>query len=487
MSTHVLWLSSCLLALAATLPASAKPIIEADATGERPKLVFSCPTTPGERGFQYFERIHRELFDEMGYDFELRSQARQDVIRLLKEGAIDGDCGRHKRFVELSGLDNVVRSNTPLRSVVFSLWQREGGSKETARSQLTIAHQKNLLFLTPALETMGFKSVVLADSSDALIRGLIRGDFDAFVHYDTAAEANRKTLETLDIKNQGQVISLPIYTYFQKKHKGLLKEYSERLKRKLNAKPFKPPHDPHIPTPKGNEILFTCSIPADSPRFRQLSWIYGKVFKAQGHSFKMVSVPRARESVELKRQRVSGSCARAVSFIKQTPNIVGLDVHVANSVLQLWSRTIKEKFSTLGELPTGSSLAYVRGTHAIETLLASQTSNLRYVEVPNTSVGIRMLDAGRLDYFVGFRANTAEIIHSLSTRNDLFVVGELEGEPVHPILTEHHSALREATTRLLNELVEIHSATTLVEITPDFAPHHSEYPPSKTKMRAPKK
>lgn len=438
---------------------------EAASGDGRPTLTLTCLSQSNQLGFQYFESINRKIFDEMGYNLKLEHDNHSEVLRRLQSGEIDGDCGRHNDFIELTGIDTLIKAKHPFRVVSFNLWQNPKVPVNRARSSLTAGYNNDLPFIGAHLERIKFQQLTGYPSDAKLIEALITGTLDAIVNFDTAMEPFQKTLKQHNIVNKGAILSVPIYTLLHKRHEHLIDEYSERLKKALATKPFKPPFSARIPKQHPNEIVFSCSIPEDSKTFSQIEKIYRMAFDNLGFKFRLISLPRVRESAELKRQNISGSCGRGISFLTDDVTAVTVEVKVAMPDISIWSRTPGNQFRSIEDIPSGSRVTYVRGTSTIERspMITDQTS-ITLIGVANTAVGIRMLDAKRIDYHLESELNTRHILKNMPTQHSIYSAGAISGEMITPLLTEQWKHLAQPLKQELTRLMKVNGVDQLIDI-----------------------
>ncbi len=432
---------------------------------ERPTLTFTCLTDASQLGFRYYKEINRQVFGDMGYNFKLEHDNQSDALRRLRSGEVDGDCGRHNQFIELTGIRTLVQAQHPFRVVTFNLWQKPNISASTTRSDMSVGYNSNMLFIKTILERMKFKQLTGLVSNEQLVDRVIDGSLDATINFGTAMEPFQRKMSQNGIINKGPILSVPIYSLFQKRHEHLVGDYSQRLKMALIAKPFRPPFNARIPKKFPNEIVFSCSIPTNSQTFTRVERVYRAAFDALGFNFRMISLPRVRESAELQRQNISGSCGRAASFLTEDMPAVAVDVKVASPELNVWSRDANDQLDSLSDIPAGSLAAYVRGSTTIErNPIILNMKSVQFVGVANTAVGIRMLDALRVDYYLESKVNAANVLNSIRTRNSIYNVGEIPGERITPLLTEQWKHLAEPLEKELKAMLKQYGVEKVIDI-----------------------
>lgn len=440
-------------------------------TLERPQMVFTCLTQANQLGFQYFEKTHRKIFADMGYEFRLEHSDKDQALAGLKSGKFDGDCGRHSDFIKLTGLNHLIRASYPFRVISFNLWYGPNTPSDKPRKSLSVGYNNNLLFIRPTLERMDFRKLKGLPNETQIVNGLVNGSFDATISFGTAMEPFSELILAKGIRNEGPALSVPVYTLLHDRHAALVDDYNRRLKQALIERPFKPPFSARIPQRQANEIIFSCSVPKDSNRFALLEQVYSEAFNALGYKFRLISLPRVRESAELNRQNIAGSCGRTSSFLRTNPKAVAVNIPAAYANLRIWSRSPNEIFTSIADIPPRSRIGYVRGSSAIEQGgIVDNHPRLSFLGVTNTAVGIKMLDAKRIDYYLGFKINTINILTSITTRNSIYSAGDIDGEKIVPILTEQWGHLATDLERELKLLMEKHNANKLTDIAIPLTP-----------------
>lgn len=181
-------------------------------------------------------------------------------------------------------------------------------------------------------------------------------------------------------------------------------------------------------------IVFGCSVSANNQYYEQAESFYRKVFTKLGYRFSMLSLPRTRELAELKKGQLEGSCGRRFSPPYAVfPELVRVPVAIGTLSQVLLSRDATPGIPSLSDLPDGKRIAYVRGG-ITATEFVNQYPNLDPIAVVDAEVGIKMLAAGRVDYFLGISITTRDVLTRLHFDQKIYQHVQMNKLEIYPYL-----------------------------------------------------
>lgn len=198
-------------------------------------------------------------------------------------------------------------------------------------------------------------------------------------------------------------------------------------------------------------IVFSCWIPPSVPLHQRLSTLYTKAFDALGYDFEMYYRPNQRSLMEARAGVTDGDCARTDTYAQENPDmpLVRVEAQIASTSLEVWSSVPGLEINSLDGLAARDyRIGYVRGHVAVSSLM-EHYPGLRLTSVTGTEHGLKMLNAGRLDLFLGTSVSTRQEIEALQLPATLYSAGHLMVLRGHPYLSREREAL---ATRLAEEL-----------------------------------
>lgn len=201
-------------------------------------------------------------------------------------------------------------------------------------------------------------------------------------------------------------------------------------------------------------------MPPKYPVFEQIERLYRNAFQQLGYHFTLVSLPRTREVAEVLNSRLDGSCARPdVAPFSNSDQVIRLEAPVARAIPQLLTH-----FESLSDINTSyreAKLAYVRGSQWANqdfSLLGQRES----IGVTTVDLGIKMLAAKRIGFFVDNGAMQDMILESMDIETPLY--RHALGEPyyLYPFISRDHQELVEPLEKSLTQAMQETAGTVLL-------------------------
>lgn len=192
-------------------------------------------------------------------------------------------------------------------------------------------------------------------------------------------------------------------------------------------------------------IVFSCWIPPSLPLHHRLKTLYVNAFDALGYDFEMHYRPNQRSLMEAKAGVSDGECARTAGYGRENPdsNLIRVNTQIASTYLEAWSNAPDRKLENIEALLNASyRIGYVRGHVAIQTIM-EQFPQLHLTSVTSTEHGLKMLSAGRLDFFINTSVSTRQELDNLDLPTAVYPAGHLMTLRGHPYLNARHRALAE--------------------------------------------
>jgi len=199
-------------------------------------------------------------------------------------------------------------------------------------------------------------------------------------------------------------------------------------------------------------IHFSCMAKFDSPLFLSIQRIYKQAFEALDYDFLMSHAPSLRSAANSKSGRTDGNCARTLTFMKNGgTNLIVIDVPLTKARYWAWSLSPEVKVASFEDIARHHyKIALRHGMVPIEIPL-SQYPEINSIRVINSSQGLKLLAAGRVDLYIDERELISHPMQKTKISVPLYHAGLLHEENVFPVLHRKHAAIADAFTQELRK------------------------------------
>ncbi len=213
-------------------------------------------------------------------------------------------------------------------------------------------------------------------------------------------------------------------------------------------------------------IVFSCWVPPQFTAYGEMEVLYRDAFDALGYDFQMQHRPSQRSLQEAVHGVTDGECIRTGNVLTRSEDfeLIRVDALLVTADLEAWGTEKPEestRFSSMADLAQGDyRIGYPRGAEAVPELIARfQVENTH--PVANPEVGLRMLAAGRLDFYVDTGPVIRMTLREMDLPVPLYAVGKLMPLEGYPYLNRRHQHLlpdlaRELRARLSPEGLSQH-------------------------------
>ncbi len=415
-------------------------------TDTRPTITFVCEPRPNQPNYNDALNYLTGVFDELGYRYIQKHENAKEAIRQLKAGEVDGDCGRLNGFAEMAGLaDDYVPLDPVYVHASFSSWYLK---RPTApRDRLRVGYNSNAILLEKHLREMGFEQLFPITKQADLTQLVIDGELDMVINYDGAMDFAADNIDSKALKQTNSFMTQPVRPYIHKSlAQKLSKDWPAAAKKSLEA--IKTPYEvTAIPAKVKGKVTFSCSLVPNNNLFRYLDHYYSKMFRSLGYEFQLVSMPRTRETHELSKGSIDGSCGRTIAHQSQQANVIRVNTPIIASHIRVWSRNPGHEIESLEELSPSSTLVLVRGTSILDNKLKSFKGQV--VHAANMATAVKMLAAGRVDYLIGFELTFQNSIAGAVIQSPIYAVGKFESVALYPYFHDEQLELAQRLEQLL--------------------------------------
>ena len=196
---------------------------------------------------------------------------------------------------------------------------------------------------------------------------------------------------------------------------------------------------------KENIFLMSINRPEGSPLYKWVELIYTEVFRRLNIKLEVMYHPLKRASIEANLGRVDGEPARIYAYGASYPNLVRVEESVFS--MSVISYTADPSTSGLSDWEslrnTEYKVGYPKGMKICENNLLKVVKAERLFKVTETSHGLRMLAAGRIDLYVDDlnSANPILLNNEYDLKDKIHVAGIMEEVPLYMYVHKKHRSL----------------------------------------------
>ncbi len=408
---------------------------------ESKSLHFSCNSSPDMPDYQYIDSIIRPVLSKAGYSVSITQYTPKQALDLLQNQKVDGDCGRVPVFNQVTNL-NLIRVDPAFRNGTLAIWGRQAlyDQLRDNPSSIKVGFLANTAQEPRLLKSLGYEDNQGYDSINNMVDALLDGDIDVLITYGATMVGREQQLQQAGIKKLRHLMTFPVHLFLQPRHRSIAQQLSKAISEYKSQTPYVLFGDDPLPSLRENTILFSCAVPQKHPQFDELEQFYRQVFNLLGYGFTMASVPRAREVAELNSGRVDGTCGRtALPPFSNHPHLIQIATPIGRHRPQVLTNHFQQQIQSLKDLDPDKTLAYVRGSEGLSD--QHFPAGLKRIPVTNADIAIKMLAAGRIDYFIDTPLTIEASLKRLSINRPLYHSSVMQQAEYFPFLHKRHSNL----------------------------------------------
>ena len=203
------------------------------------KISFSCWIPPASQYHAKLERIYREAFAALGYDFEMIYRPMQREIHEANQGISDGVCARDVSYLSSAPQSPLLRVDVVVARTELQVWSHYPGIRIANASQLNSSPLRvgyvrgssgnESIFTEERLAT----AQVLIDAEVGL-KMLSAGRIDLLIIIDATVKRLLPKMQLRkNIYNVGTLYSQQAYVHLHPRHRDLLPAFTEELRRRI--------------------------------------------------------------------------------------------------------------------------------------------------------------------------------------------------------------------------------------------------------------
>lgn len=419
--------------------------------------------------YQYIRSITSPVFKNHGYTLTIKNYSNKETLKNIKNRTLDGDCGRPAFFNKRFGL-NLHKVEPAFRTAVLALWAIEKTAAAVTPENLRVGHLTSATLFAESARQAGYTNLKAFNSYKAMLSALKNKSIDSIATYEAAIHPHQDKYNLIKIK---QLAALPIFLYLQPDLKHLSNDLAKAISQRKTVAPYSVNTNQPLPTKRNNnEMIFGCSSSKNSQIFKTAESFYGSVFKEMGYTLTMVALPRAREIAELNKGILDGTCARGnYPPFNQSANLIKLKTPIATVTYEVIATTPQPPFQHPADIPKGKRIAFVRGSPIADKLLEKHPAKNR-IPVTNVDIGMKMLAARRIDYYVDFYESYSEILHNENFSTAFFSISNFDPTPLYPYINKRHQHIKNTLEAEINaQLSDDNRIRMLFDNNRDKSPH----------------
>ncbi len=206
-----------------------------------PKIVFSCAYPDDLPIFQQVKSVYKTAFFNLGYDFDMIpvSTSRRS-LQDSERGVIDGECGRTADLPMLAKGTRLMKVDVLLLTTEFGIWGRSNtvrvSPEDLNKGNYSLAYYEGSLILERYIKENHLAAQKVL-STELGLKMLAAGRFDLLLMSSDVAYEQVNQLGLSDkVVKVGVLSRHNIYPYIHSKHKALIPQLTEELKKLLPPK-----------------------------------------------------------------------------------------------------------------------------------------------------------------------------------------------------------------------------------------------------------
>ncbi len=203
------------------------------------EIVLAIPYFSGDWAYEYANLVYEEIFRRLGHDFQFVVLPPERALVEANVGRLDGNAGRIEFDATLKErYPNLIRVNEPLTKVTFGAYSKNGtlkvdGWNSLKDKDILIGFDRGVKMCEIRLP-LYVKARNLFPFTDYRLgfKMLDRGRIDLVIQIKTTGDAllKQKKFEGTKIKYIGDLETVPVYPYLNKKHTALVPKLAEALR-----------------------------------------------------------------------------------------------------------------------------------------------------------------------------------------------------------------------------------------------------------------
>lgn len=217
-------------------------LIAGCAFGETPahgKISFSCGVISADTPiYKKVESIYRQAFSQLGYEFEMVVAPNpKRSLAEARNGGTDGDCARIGDLNELSTDSRLLRVDVKILETKLGVWSinpslQINSAQAIVAGNLTIGYTRGSLIAERFISTHKLTHAQAINMPEGAIKMLLAKRYDLLINSSDIITAELKRLHLEGkIFNVGTLERYDVYPYLNEKHKALLPQLQNELKK----------------------------------------------------------------------------------------------------------------------------------------------------------------------------------------------------------------------------------------------------------------
>jgi ABC-type amino acid transport substrate-binding protein len=379
-----------------------------------------------------------ETFKAVNVDMQVVYVPPAESVQALRDKKFDGSCARQKSFSSLSGMDFLVRPETPLFSIQYVAVTRKGELVPQDLTGVKVGYQGSHVAIGKFLNTSKSRGY---GSLHNLFSALKSKSIDVVVVLEASFYRYQEAVPVGWLEVQNVIFSTPVYLHLMDKHKALIDFFDRRYpylraQKNTTKESYQEPLLDLSDNPKDKTINFTCSVPPEYSLATHFLTVSRQVFADLGYNFRMHYSSRMRALGELKNGSADGFCASSNQVDSDKQWQVHIDVPIFTSSIQVLSMNNHRVVASAADFKSHDRVGFLSGSLHIESALAKGPAHL--LSITTFEKGLEMLATDKIDYLVEYSLAVTGQLRNVLLQKPLYSVGLIEQVTFYPSLHPRH-------------------------------------------------
>lgn len=204
-----------------------------------PPITVSCWVPAHSPHFMALEKIYRESFAALGYEFAMVHRPLMRAIQDANHGISDGECARDTHYLDTAPNSNLLRVNVVVASAELQVWSNDPETRIGNLTELNNGfHRIGYLIGSSITKTLLTEermkdSQALIDANIGL-KMLSAGRIDVLIASEASIEIAMSELQLPHpVFHAGTLLRQSAYLHLHPRHRKLLPGLTEQLRKRI--------------------------------------------------------------------------------------------------------------------------------------------------------------------------------------------------------------------------------------------------------------
>ncbi|MGH1372715.1 MAG: hypothetical protein ACRBBW_11800 [Cellvibrionaceae bacterium] len=207
------------------------------ASDQQNTIRFSCSVNEKSDHFRYFTELYTHAFEQLGYQFSMRSLPPLRELALLREQKIDGVCARTDGILSTPDTETLIRVDEVIAKSHMVIYGADSDIRIDQNNlqslqKYRVGYRRGYLGLVDSLKGVGLKNLQAIERPTHGVRQLASGRIDVYIdqHIAIVSALTEHPLLEDKIHNLGSYKKRRAYSYLIPQHTKLAPALAIALK-----------------------------------------------------------------------------------------------------------------------------------------------------------------------------------------------------------------------------------------------------------------